>query len=350
MSMNKLFALLLTLALVVTSFASCQQQPPSVTTPAKTSTEATSDLSTTVPEVPDVPVVSNGILLSSVLFSTDGSTLHSFAATELAWYLSQKGITVVGEDAEDEVKAAAYPITLVTDATIAEGGYKIDAAETGLTLAGGDARGLAWGLYNLLEKVVGVHFYASDTIVIDKDPVVIEWGVLDEFAPTFTVLRNPWQPIEALAEKNGGNAVYHENAFKTLTLDTLVGDSANSQPCLTSTENLTKAITFAKEFLTKYPSLKVLTFAPAPGIEKPCTCNACTALEATENSSTGAYILFINAIIEAIAADYPTLSFEVMMGGCFLSVPTSARLPEGVSVCISTADCHAIDVIVYFAV
>ena len=135
--------------------------------------------------------------------------------------------------------------------------------------------------------------------------------------------------------------IYHDNLFKTVTLDALVGKNGNTQPCLTSAENLANAIAYAKEFLAKSPALKTLTFAPAPGTAKNCTCNACAALDTEENTPTGAYIRFINAIIESVKADYPTLSFEIKMSGCFLSLPATERPADGVSIFMSTEECHA---------
>ena len=41
--------------------------------------------------------------------------------------------------------------------------------------------------------------------MVDDSDVMLGGGVLENYDPAFQVLRNPWQPIEKLAQKDGGN-------------------------------------------------------------------------------------------------------------------------------------------------
>ena len=333
MSTKKIFALLLALVLSVSVLASCNKTPASQeqTTPTPT-TESTP--SATTPDTPVVnpPEVVDSITLSNVQFVTGNSALERFCVAELEWYFAQKGITT---------KKNGYPITLAVDDEIAADGYKIEADEDGLSIIGGTNRGLAYGLYAFLEKYVGVGIYAPSTITTNQEDVTLPFGVLDEFTPAFDILRDPWQPIESLSQKDGGNILYHDHLYKTLTLNTLTATEATSQPCLSDSKNITAAIDYTKEFLAKYPGLNILTFAPTSGTDKYCTCAACSAVYTEEGSVSGTYIRFVNAIIEAVAADYPELAFAVEVYGYLQSAPAVTKLADNVTVYISTEECHA---------
>ena len=333
MSTHRIFALLLALVLSVSVLASCNQTPdPQEQTTPTPATESTT--ATTTPSAPVItpPEESDSITLSTVQFVTGESALELFCVAELEWYFAQKGIAT---------KKNGYPITIAVDDKIAADGYKIEATENGLFITGGTNRGLAYALYNFLEKYVGVGFYAPDAVTTTDEPVILPFGVLDTFAPAFEILRNPWQPIEALSEKDGGNILYHDHLYKTLTLNTLTGIEATAQPCLSDAKNLTAAINYAKDFLAKYPGLITLTFAPTSGTHKYCTCDNCSAIYAEEGSVSGTYVRFVNAIIEAVSADYPNLSFAVAVRGYLQSAPTVTKLADNVTVYISTEECHA---------
>ena len=331
MRIRKIFALLLTVAMLTAPLASCDGifgtfDSPASTTPAQTTPENT----TPEDNDPITPPEVEG-MLTCVNIIADSIT-EAFAAAELKWYLTQKGITMSEKD--------GYPITLSVSTSSATDGYKIEATDEGLTITGGTNRGLAYGVYNFLEKFVGVKFYAANTIVMNDAPVIIETGVLDEYTPAFEILRNPWQPIEKLTEKNGGNLIYHDNLYKTITLHTLIDGNSSIPSCLTAADNVTAAINRTKEFLATYPSLQTLVFSPDEDV-KYCTCESCAAVEAEEGGLAGAYVRFVNAIIEAVTPEYAELGFYINVDSKLLVAPKVTKPADGVVVCISTADCHA---------
>ncbi|MBO5931054.1 MAG: hypothetical protein J6Q70_02330, partial [Clostridia bacterium] len=188
--MRKIFALLLVVAMLVCPLASCNKpQTPQETTPEETTPE------TTTPQEPQIPTTPPKKVTS--FYVTGGkSAVETFAATEIKWYLAEKNLTLSPD---------GYHISVIIDETIVDDGYTVVALEDSLVIAGGNNRGLAYGIYDFLEKYVGVHFYSPDTIVVDDSDVMLGGGVLENYDPAFRVLRNPWQPIEKLAQKDGGN-------------------------------------------------------------------------------------------------------------------------------------------------
>ena len=326
MSMKKIFALLLTVAMLATALTSCNvfSQKKDSDSSEQSTTPPAQDLTDPVPEPVDIPI-------SAVQLSAGNSTIESYAIAELKWYFNAKSIPVTEE---------GYPISLSIDPSIVADGYKIVATEEGLTIKGGNERGLAYALYSFLENAVGVHFYAADTIVVDDKSMVITTGVLDSFDPKFQILRNPWYPIEVLPEKDGGNASGNR-LTKTLTLNTITGNGGVAQPCLTDPENLPKAIAYVQNYLAATPGLSVLAFAPNDSSDYYCQCPNCNRIDAQEGSHAGTYIRFINSIIEAVADDYPEVSFEINIRTYLQTAPTITKPAQGVSVRLSTAGCHA---------
>ena len=199
--MKRIFAILLTVAMLVCVLTACNASKDS----AKTNSAFLADA--TQPTGADNAVLQK---ITSVNITCGKSAIENFAAAELRWYLAKKNIPLADD---------GYGIALKLDDSVAQNGYQIIADENGLVIAGGNERGLAYGLYAFLEKFVGVRIYSPDTEVIDDSDVMIGVGVLDTFDPAFEIIRNPWYPIERLAEKNNVQII------TGATLHALHGDS-----------------------------------------------------------------------------------------------------------------------------
>lgn len=344
MSIQKIFALLLAVAMLTMPLASCNlfqkaenttpaQTTPTETTPAQTTPAETT--ATTTPEdttsedepiIPPEPIV---VKPTSVSIVAGNSAIENFAVAELKWYLAAKNIPVSDD---------GYPIVFSISSDMAADSYLIEVTNECLSIVGGNARGFAYGFYTFLENYIGVHFYAADTVVVDDKEVVFTG--CDSFTPTMQILRNPWYPIESLPEKDGGNAS-GTRMSKTLTLGTITSNGGVAQPCLTDPENLPKAIKYVSDFLASTPGLETLSFAPVDGSDYYCQCPNCARIDKEEGSHAGTYIRFINAILDAVKADYPTVQFEINIRTYLQTAPAITKPTEGVSVRISTAGCHA---------
>ena len=320
MSMIKrIFAILLTVAMLVCVLTACNtsKNPKKVN---NTSLYNNTDSSLDAQQYQT---------LTNVTITCGSSAIESYAAAELRWYFLKKNVTVSDE---------GYPIEVKIDTRIAKNGYKILSDDTGLVIAGGDERGLAYGLYSFLEKFLGVHIYSPDTEVIDNGDVVIGYGVLDAYTPAFQVIRNPWYPIERLAEKNGGN-IHESGTAKTLAINALTG-AGELQPCFTNPESLSKAIQTVKNYLRAIKNVDVLCFTPASEIDLYCTCDDCTRIHEEEGSPAGVYVRFLNALTEAISADYPELQFELTIRAYLQKAPTQTKLSDRISIRYNTERCH----------
>ena len=335
---KRIFALLLTVALLVSVFCACnkQKEPDGTsgsTTPesaATTPNETTPEQTT--PEVPPTvdPPTTPPQKITSVHITCGSSAIESYAAAELTWYFAKKNVTLSSE---------GFGIELKIDADLApKDGYSITADEEGLVLAAGNERGLAYGLYAFLEKFLGVHVYSPDTIVVDDGDVMIGGGVLAVYEPAFEIIRNPWFPIKSLAEKDGGN-VHDLDSVKTLALNAIVG-GGNIQPCLTNPENLTKAIGVVKNYLRAVKNVDTLCFAPATEYDLYCECDSCAAVIAEEGSPAGIYVRFLNQLTEAVSAEYPALEYALSIRAYLKTAPSVTKLSDKISLRFDMSKCH----------
>ena len=328
MSMIKrIFALLLTVAMLVCTFAACNSKnEPEGTTPD-------SATSTTTPgeDTPVVPPVTEAKKITNVNITCGNSPIENFAATELRWYFEKKNVSLSPD---------GYNITLLIDENAPRDGYRITADEKGLVIAANNSRGMAYGLYGFLEKFLGVHFYSADTVIIDDGDVMIGGGILAEVAPAFEILRNPWYPIEKLAEKDGGNLQNDEDLTKTFTIGAVTGYRDSETVCLTNQKNLSRAIAYVEDFLTKKPWVETIVITPNLGAENYCTCENCSAVNAEENSLAGTFVRFVNKLFEAIRKKNEGVHFEITVRDYLLKAPTLTKTASGIAVRFSTADCH----------
>lgn len=319
-TIKRIFALLLTVAVLVCALAACGKPSAPVST-GNTSLNATANTNTKTESATTQKQI------TSVNVTCGKSAIESFAAAELKWYFAKKNVAL------DE---GGYAVSVTIDASIPAGGYKISADENGLVIAGGNERGLAYGLYNFLEKFLGVYHYSANTTLTDDREITVSYGVLDELNPAFDVLRNPWYPIEQLPQKNGGN-VRDGGIVKTFYLNALVEDGS-ALPCLSSTENVDKAIKKIQDYLRSGAAVDVLRFLPDAYTE--CTCDGCSMILGEECSVSPIYVRFLNALSEAISPRFPNVKIELVIRDYLEQAPTLTKCNDGISVRISTENCH----------
>ena len=320
---KRIFSLFLTVAMLVCALAACNK----VQNVAQFGSESPTNATTYAKNAQDTSPLEQTV--TCVNITSGDSVIEKYAATELAWYLAKKNVAISTD---------GFEIAFLLDTSIAEGGYQITATTKGLTVAGGNERGLAYGLYAFLEKIVGVHIYSANTVVVDDSDIVIGTGILDAFDPTFDILRNPWYPIEQLAEKNGGN-IRSRGKIKTFSLDTIV-DNGTSAPCLSNPENVAKAIKKIQDYLLSGAEVDILSFAPKSDADSYCSCEACAEIAQAEGSPAGIYARFVNAVAEAIAPKFPNVKIELVVRAYLNTAPTLTKLADSVSVRFDTTQCH----------
>ena len=324
MSMIKrIFALLLTVAMLICVLVACGK--PQNTTQFNNAPQK--NATTYAKNATDPSPLEQKI--TSVNITCGDSVIENYAAAELAWYLGKKNISITSD---------GYEIAFLLDSSLPAGGYQITANTNGLAVAGGNERGLAYGLYAFLEKFLGVYIYFSNTIVVNDSDLVVGTGVLDSFDPAFDVLRNPWYPIEQLAEKNGGN-IRDRGEIKNFSLNSILGNGSDV-PCFSDPDNVAKAIKIVQDYLLSGAKVDILCFSPDSETDLSCSCEACTQIMQEEGSYAGVYARFLNAVAEKFATRFPNLKIELVVRAYLKTAPTLTKLAPNVSVYFNTSQCH----------
>ena len=320
---KRIFALLLTVAMLVCVLAACNKPKEPVETTSQPEISTTPENTTPQPEVPTTPPKK----ITSFRVTSGNSAFETFAATELKWYLKEKNLPITDD---------GYLISIVIDESVTKDGYTIVADENSLVIAGGNNRGLAYGVYDFLEKYIGVHFYAADTIVIDEGDVMIGGGVLEVFDPAFEILCNPWQPIKKLAEKDGGNTAAL-GSTRIVALNTIAG-TGSVTTCLSAPKTFEKALQKVQQLLNG--NVDAVRFSPVTEYDLYCTCDKCSPVHEEEGSPAGIYIRFLNKLYEAVTAEYPHLTFEITPRAYMATAPSVTQPVDGIWIRFDNDKCH----------
>ena len=188
-----------------------EETTPEITTPAVTEPEV-------LPE--------GAIALSSVAISTGDTLAEQTAANDLKKYLEKKGVTVTS--------TGAFPITLSIDASLGEDAYRITAVvgegkEEGLSIVGGNGRGVLYGVYAYLEKCANVRFFTPELEVCNPGIAYVLDGVLLDYTPTLEMRQTDWYNWRSDSSKytwgvkNGINIMHGWTSPKNLWPEELGG-------------------------------------------------------------------------------------------------------------------------------
>lgn len=316
---------------------------PEATTPEETTPEATTPEETTPEETPPVdppydgPALSDNNALKCATISTGTSESEVYAGEELAKYLIKKGVYV---------QENGFPITLSIDSTLGNDAFKITAtlsgANKGMSIVGGNERGVLYGVYKFLEELGGVRFFTPDLETVPAGDIVLKEGVVLEYTPYFEMRRLSWHGAGTSSDwclKNGVNAhdgvndaiyggkvVYGSGLFvHTLGALTETGGGASANPCLSldspeGQANYQKVITKLRAALEADPTINIVSVSQNDN-NTYCTCEYCVksyALYTNDPSNcekggtAGNMLAFVNKVAEELEKDYPDLTVDTL--------------------------------------
>ena len=357
--MKKLLTLLLSVAILLPCFLTgCNLFNPSdkkeetttknvgcETTPAETTTpEDTTD--------PVIPPKETEVTLTSVNVTTGEDVTEAYAAAELLSYLAKKGVTISEE---------GFPISLSIDSTLGSDCYKIEASleeETrGMTIRGGDRRGLLYAVYQFLEEYAGFRYFTSSLETYTEEPVVIPEGVVMDHTPVIGARRLTWYSIYSsmewavklgvncgisLPESFGGQNLNYGNLF-VHTIAPLVGTkypypTYATNPCLTDPDNYNTVIANLRKELESNPNINIVSVSQSD-YEQSCYCPNCKKIAEEEGSYSGVWITFVNKVAEELVKDYPNLTIDTLAYKNTQKAPKNVKPHENVCVRLCSITC-----------
>ena len=361
--MKKVIVILLTMALLLPGLMSCNNNTPEVTTPVETTPETTTPEETT-PAGEEVltpyegpALTEDNALKCAEIIVTGNSESDVYAGQELAKYLTQKGVYV---------QEGGFPITLSISETLGEDAFEITATlegdSAGMTIVGGNERGVLYGVYKFLEEYGDVRYYTPDLEVVPTTDIQLKDGILLEYTPYFELRRLSWygagtssdwclkNGVNAHDGKNdaiyGGKVVYGSGLFvHTLGALTETGGGASANPCLSldspeGQANYEKVMKNLRAALEADPTINIVSVSQNDN-NTYCTCDYCKASYAYYSTSASNYeaggtagnlLAFVNKVAEELEKDYPNLVVDTLAYNYTQSAPKNIVPRENVCI------------------
>ena len=293
-----------------------------------------------------VLLAENGKALLPILLPKDAEEGMMTAAEELRHYLN----LITGAKFEiTEGCCKCTGIHLLKDETMGEEEFRIQTTDKGMNITSGTLRGVFYGVYGLLEDVLGVRFYAHDVTVVPEQATLAleDLDLTEKPALEFRQEDNPLNMFPEWRAHNRLNGPDHNHvsavrdglnrfggmksyALFVHTFNALVPPakymeahpeyysmvdgiriSERAQLCLTNPEVLAIATESVKQTLREHPEATLISVSQNDWYN-PCECPECAKVDAEEGSHAGTLIRFVNAIAEAIEPEFPNVVVDTL--------------------------------------
>ena len=341
-----------------------------------------------------IKLTENGKSDAVIVQSAKPTAAEAFAATELADFIRRStGVTlpIVKETDFEGGKAIYVGQTQlaakqhVDFAKLGPEQWIIRRLDSGLMIAGGRPRGTLYGVYEFLEKFVGVRFLDADTeFVPNSATLTVPAGVATEQSPAFSrreiymvssrqpkvilfevrrkmnsfaVARFSPGPERGFSVQFGSPYSNHGQSYYAKDFPTdkpeyfaLTAKGARlrhgGQPCMSHPEvrklfieRMRQYIKQDREQIVKAglgePFPVVYDVSPADDGEGKCLCDKCTAIARKYGSYSGVVLDFANHIAEQIVRDYPEIVVETAAYEYYVDAPPGIRPRDNVRVRIA---------------
>ena len=288
-----------------------------------------------------------GNLIESVRVVAGESGPERYAGAELVKYLEKMGIPA----------GDGFTITVKLNEALGRDGYSVEVAEDGIAIAGGNGRGVIYGVYGFLEKYAGARFFMPGLETLGEGDITVDEGCA--FTPIFEFRQSDWvcgNPDEDWRLKNRVNYYARGTAAPEKggqmkyggfvhTLGGFTGVPHDQQPCLSDPENLKKTIAAVRGILEKDPEVTIVSVSQNDNVNF-CTCEKCAAVDAEEGSHAGTLIRFVNEVAADIAEDYPHVVIDTLAYQYTRPVPKITKPLPNVCIRLCSIECcfcHPLD-------
>lgn len=308
------------------------------------------------------PTPQNSVNITSATIVSGNSAAEQTAAKDLKKYLELKGVAVNN--------TSDFKITLSIDESLGEDSYRVTASvkegsAKSLTIAGGNGRGILYGVYGYLEECANVRFFTPELEVCEPGDVYVTDGVILDYTPTFELRQTNWYNwieddskytwstknginiisgwTRSWGEELGGSLTYAPDLFvhtigKLAELDVDYPAYAVN-PCMTDEAIYNKVLANVLKKLEEYPDTKILSVSQNDNPNY-CECDKCSAIIEEEGSAAGPLLRFVNRIAEAVAPLYPNVTIDTLAYNYSLPAPKVTKPAENVCIRLSTINCH----------
>lgn len=281
--------------------------------------------------VQKITVAGNNIGKYTILVTDPENANMQFAASELQKYVKEAcGRTLV---IAEKTCTAPYQIVLCADngsRNLGDDGFSISVSGGTLTIMGGAARGVMYGVYELLEEYFGYRFWGyNDQTLYPADIVDLPNGLRDEQVPsvryrciTIDPFANAYTYSSVIKRKLSGcsgqpSMLCPEYGYgierlflNAHSLDYFVPDV--EVPCLSSEETYETCLANMKALLDQRIAAGGIVGKSITEIScsysaegRFCACAECSVAYQAEGSQAGVLVPFVNRIDKTLREEYP---------------------------------------------
>lgn len=279
-----------------------------------------------------------------------GVTVRQTTDAEASDHMILVGTTAYDTDA---VKSARSEIKNDGYAMLVDGGN--------LYVTGALDRGTLFGVYDFLEKYLGVRMYGGVTYPekqemyeikeklradIPADLRTVYYSPVAFRKTSWTAVNDGWACFPFWNCYNSSEFKFAAGAVHTIAHLAETGGDLSPNPCLTDENIYQTVLKNVRLELEKYPGAQYVNISQTDGTSHGCQCKNCLAIEAEEGSPSGPWIRFVNRIANDIKEDYPNVLVETLAYTFTEKPPKVTKPAENVAVCLCTSSCcfvHAID-------
>ena len=266
------------------------------------------------------------------------SGAERYAGAELEKYLEKAGISCKG----------GFAVKVQIDPELTRDGYRICVCEQcGISICGGNGRGVIYGVYAFLEKYAGMRFFMPGLEKMGEGDIVVNEGF--SFAPVFEMRQSDWRcgnsnvdwcvkngiNQRAIPKEMGGHIKYGGFVH---TMESLVGVPQDKQPCLSDPAVLEKAKASVRRILENDPEVTIISVSQNDNFNY-CKCEKCAAVDAEEGSHAGTLLRFVNAVAADIAEEYPHVVIDTLAYQYTRNVPSITKPLPNVCIRLCSIEC-----------
>lgn len=242
-----------------------------------------------------------------------------------------------------------------------EDGFRLITRNGKLFISSGGDKGSIYGVVTLLEKYLGVSYYAANTYTFcetntlnipyieeaenpafryrqcqnyafDIDPVYRLWFRLEEpqdvFVPDYWV--HTFSRLVPPTEFGLSHPEYYA------LIEGVRHPGSASQLCLSNPDVLEIIAHRVDSIFKVHPGMKMISVSQNDGNDTYCTCPACSAIDAGEGGPTGSLIYFINKL----ASRFPDKEISTLAYQYSMQPPLHSKPLSNVNIMLCNIDCR----------
>lgn len=324
-----------------------------------------------------------------IVIPENASITEGYAAERLKHYLDKitgGNISIVtdADEAEYEICVGATNRSDFDFSSAADGSYSITSTDKRVIVDGAGNKGAINGVYALLEKYCGCHWYEAEVIVIPENPALtLPSGIDEDYTPFFeysetdtTSARDPEFSVangltggiyKALSAEQGGAVKYLGGSSHTLVnryckpsvyfdehpeyFALRNGVRVPNQLCLTNEDVKDIVTAEALQLLEQQhnpdETIQILSITQEDN-DKYCQCRKCAEIDSENGSQAGTMLTFVNEIAARIKATgkYDNIVFDTFAYQYTRKAPTAVVPRDDVIVRLCSIECcfgHTLD-------